>query len=137
MTRDLHSNIKVSPEIDPAAIISGNGTTTGNTIDTVDYASLEFVFQSGAVTDGTFTITIYHGDASNMSDEAACSSTDLLGSAPTFVGATSADDSATKRVGYRGSKRYVRAKAVQTGATTGGFFSAIAVQGHPRTAPVA
>jgi hypothetical protein len=42
-----------------------------------------------------------------------------------------------KKVGYRGPKRYSRIKFVQTGATTGGFLAALAVQGHAKNAPVA
>ena len=136
--RDLHSNIKVSPAIDPAVITAGNATLTSAIIDTAGYDSLEFAFCSGAVTDGTFTITVFEGDASNMSDEVAVtSSASLLGSAITFVGATAADDSAVKRIGYRGNKRYVRVKAVQSGATTGGYLAAVAIQGAPMSAPVA
>ena len=132
--RDLHNNINAARGISPAAILSSNGTTTGQTIDTVEYGSLEFLFAAGAITDGTFTVTVYEGDASNMSDEAAVADADLLGTEPTF---TSADANAVKRVGYKGGKRYVRAKVVQTGATTGGYLCCIAAQGHPHTAPVA
>jgi hypothetical protein len=134
MRADLHNNVKVSPALSPAAAITGNATTTGLTIDTVDYDSLEFAIQTGTVTDGQWAIQVFHGDASNMSDEAQCSAADLLGSAPTML---ATDDNVVKKVGYRGSKRYVRIKAVQTGATTGGFLAAQAVQGHARVAPVA
>jgi len=132
--RDLHNNAKASRGISPAAIISANGTTTSQTVDVSEFGSLEFVFQSGTITDGTFTITVYEGDASDMSDEAAVADADLLGSEPVFA---STDDNTVKRVGYIGSKRYVRAKVVQAGATTGGFISCLVIQGHPKTAPVA
>jgi hypothetical protein len=132
--RDLHNNLLPSRGISPAAIISANGTTTGQTLDVAEYGSLEFIFLSGVITDGTFTVTLYEGDASDMSDEAAVADVDLLGTEPVFA---ATDDNTVKRVGYIGNKRYVRAKVVQTGATTGGFITCIAVQGHPKTAPVA
>ena len=132
--KDLHSNIKVSPAIDPAAIIAGNATKTGNTIDVNGYGSLEFIIISGAITDSTFTTTMYHGDESDMSDEEAVADADLIGTEPVLV---ATDDSETHRVGYKGSKRYVRIKVVQTGATTGGFLCAVAIQGHPERGPVA
>lgn len=132
--RDLHNNINGARGISPAAIISANGTTTGQTIDVREYSSIEFFFQSGVITDGTFTVTVYEGDASDMSDEAAVADADLLGTEPVFA---STDDNVVKRVGYIGSKRYVRAKVVQAGATTGGFISCLVAQGHPHTAPVA
>lgn len=132
--RDLHNNLNAARGISPAAIISANGTTTGQTIDVIEYGSVEFIFLAGAITDGTFTVTLYEGDESDMSDEAAVADADLLGTEPVFA---STDDNTVKRVGYKGNKRYVRAKVVQTGATTGGFLSCIVVQGHPKLAPVA
>lgn len=130
---DLHNNINAARGISPAAITTGNATLTGQTIDVREYGSLEFCFQAGAITDGTFTVTMYEGDSSDMSDESAVDDADLLGTEPTF---TSSDANATKRVGYKGNKRYVRVKAVQSGATTGGFLACVVVQGHPKTAPV-
>jgi hypothetical protein len=134
--KDLHSNIKLSPCINPAAIVNGNAVTTGATIDTQGFESLEFVIQSGTITDGTLTPAVYEGDASNMSDEASVATADLIG---TIAGATYAitDDNVTKKIGYRGSKRYVRIKITQAGASTGGYFCALAVQGGARNAPVA
>lgn len=132
--RDLHNNVKGARGISPAAIISANGTTTSQTIDVAEFGSVEFFFLSGAITDGTFTVTLYEGDASDMSDEAAVADADLLGTEPVFA---DTDDNTVKKVGYKGNKRYVRAKVVQAGATTGGFISCLVVQGHPKTAPVA
>lgn len=134
MHRDTHSNIKTVPVINPAAAITGNGVTTGATIDTADFDSLEFAFQSGVLTDGAFAIALWAGDASNMSDEVLVTAAELIGSAPAFA---ATDDNVCKRVGYRGPKRYVRPKATQSGATSGGFLACQAIQGHPRVAPVA
>jgi hypothetical protein len=133
-SKDLHNNIKVTPAINPAAAIAANGTTTSAIIDTQGFESLEMVAQSGVITDGTFTGTLFEGDAANMSDEAAVAAGDLLGSNPVFAAAA---NNLTKKVGYRGNKRYVRIKFVQAGATTGGFLTAIAVQGAAKNAPVA
>ena len=132
-TRDTHNNIKATSIINPGAIIASNGTTTSAIINTVDYESLELLVQAGAITDGTFTGTLYHGDAANLSDEVACGADDLLGSVPSF---TTADANTTKRVGYKGGKQYVRLKEVQAGASTGGYLSAIAIQGHAKVRPV-
>jgi hypothetical protein len=132
--RDIHNNIKITPAINPAAAITGNTTTTGATIDTQGFESLELVVQSGTITDGTETFTVYEGDQANMSDEGAVAAGDLIGSAPVFA---ATDDNVTKKVGYRGNRRYVRIKGVGAGQTTGGFFAALAVQGHAKNAPVA
>lgn len=137
--QDINSNIKASRAVSPAAAITGNGTTTSQTIDRVDFDSLDFLFAAGAVTDGTWTVTIYEGDASNMSDEAAVAAANLIGltaGANTFTIGTG-DANTVKKVGYKGTKRYVRAKAVQAGATSGGFLAAVALQGHAKVKPVA
>jgi len=131
-SKDLHNNLKFTPAINPAAAITGDGTTTSAIIDTQGFESLEFSCQSGVITDGSFTGSVYEGDASDMSDEAVA--TELLGSAPVF---SASNDNVVKKVGYRGGKRYVRIKFVQAGSTSGGFLSCVAVQGHARNSPVA
>ena len=137
-SKDLHNAIKVSPAINPGAIITGNGTTTGATIDRQGFKSLEFIIQTGTVTDGAWVITVYEGDASNMSDEAAVALASVIppvaGTSTVAIAAT--DDNVTKKIGYVGTKRYVRIKAVQSGATTGGYLAATAVQGAPHLKPV-
>jgi hypothetical protein len=133
---DLHHNLKISPAIDPAAIIAGNATKTSATIDRQGFDSLEFAIYSGVLTDASYTTTLYEGDAADMSDEAAAADSDLLGT-EALASFALADDSTVKKIGYTGIKRYVRIKVVQADATTGGFLSAIAIQGNPHNAPVA
>lgn len=139
MQTELNSVIHQVRAISPGAITAGNATLTSQIIDRAGYESLDFLFASGTITDSTFTITIYESDDSGMSGETAVAAADLLGLAAgtntfTFV---AADDDLVKKVGYKGNKRYVRAKAVQSGATTGGYLCAVAMQGNPRVAPVA
>lgn len=132
--QDLHNNIKPSVALDVAAI-SSDTTTVGNTIDTADYGSLEFVVVAGTLTDGSYAVQLFEGDESDMSDESQVTDTDdLLGSAITIA---LTEDDTVERIGYRGNKRYVRLKVVSTSTTSGGTLGAVAIQGHPRTAPVA
>lgn len=134
--KDLKSNVKALRAISPAAILAGNGTLTSEIIDTKDFGSLLFAIMSGVLTDGTYTCDLYEGDESNMSDEAAVVAADMIGQVPAFTFAAT-EDNTVKKVGYIGSKRYVRLKIVQSGATTGGYINAVAIQGHPKSAPVA
>lgn len=133
-SRDLVNNIKITQAIGPQAILAGNGTLTGATLDTQGFESAVVAVFSGVITDGTGTPTVFEGDAANMSDEAAVAAADLIGA---FTAFAAADDNATKKVGYRGSKRYIRVKLVGAGQTTGGFYGAAYVQGNARNAPVA
>ncbi len=134
--KDLHNNIAPAVALDTLAI-STNTTSVGNIIDMQGFEALEFLIQSGTVTDGTFLPLIEDGDDSGLSDVAAVSDANLLG---TEVGAqfVAADDNAVKRVGYRGGKRYVRLSIVSTGTSTGvDFMSAIAVRAGARHLPTA
>lgn len=135
---DLNSYIKVSRGLSPAAIITGNGTSTTQIIDRQGFDSLCFVFAAGAVTDGTWTVTIFEDSDPAMATETAVAAADLIGlasGASTFTIATGQANT-VKKVGYKGSKRYLRAKAVQAGATTGGFLAVVALQSSPAFAPV-
>ncbi len=131
--KDLHNNIKVSTVLAPA-IIDSDTTTEGEIIDTQGFESLEFVLQTGELTDGAFAAVLNDSDADDMTGEAVVAAAGLIGSLPDF------DDSegdTVKRVGYRGSKRYVRLDVVSTTTTDGGLVGAIAIQSNPRNAPVA
>lgn len=136
---DSNSQIKALRSSSPAAILAGNGTLTGEIIDRQGYDGLEFLILLGALTDATYTCTVYEDSASNMATETAAADKDLIGQTNAFVinGADADNDNRVLRVGYKGAKRYSRLKIVQTGATTGGYVCSCAVQSSPRYSPVA
>jgi hypothetical protein len=130
--KDLHNNLKVSVALESQTIDSDTNTD-GEIIDVQGFGSLEIVFQTGDLADGAFACHLYHGDDDGLSDAALVLAADLIGSEPSF------DDSefqTVKSVGYKGAKRYVRARVVSTSTTDGGVLSALAIQGSARNAPV-
>ncbi|MDH3325166.1 MAG: hypothetical protein OEM38_00450 [Gammaproteobacteria bacterium] len=134
MEYDLHSNIDERVAMTPA-LINSNTTTVGAIIDTHGYGSIEFIAIAGTITDGAYAFKIEDGDDSGLSDAADVSATLLLGA---LTGFALTDDNTAKRVGCISKKRYVRLSVVSTAVTTGvNMFSAVAVLGHPDTAPVA
>jgi hypothetical protein len=135
-TRDLHNNIEPSVALNTTAISSDTTTNGTNIVDTAGFESVEFLIQSGTLTDGTYTPSITEGDASDLSGGNAVAASDLIG---TIAGATFAatDDNKVKRLGYKGSKRYVRLNITSASTSTGGTIGAIAVLGHPHDAPTA
>lgn len=139
MLIDMNSVIKARRSSSPQAILAGNATLTGEIIDRQGYESLEFLILMGALTDSTLTATLYEGDASNMVGETAVAAKDVVGQANPIVidGAAAGNDNTVCQLGYVGNKRYVRLKIVQTGATTGGYICSVAIQGMPKSAPVA
>lgn len=135
---DINSEVlKFVPSTNPAAGITGNGVTTGATIDTKGFNGLTFNVQTGVVTDGTFTGQVFGGNASNMSDEVALTADQLIGSVSAIA---TTDDGVCERVGVnlaKVGKRYYRLKLTQAGATTGGFVAVQALLTMPNAAPVA
>ncbi|MFD7978888.1 hypothetical protein [Streptomyces sp. NPDC059071] len=112
-----------------------NGTATGTTVDLhenqdASRSALIVVF-TGTMTDGSVAVTLEESaDNSSWSTVAA---PDLQGTAPTVA---STDDDKVFELGYVGSKRYLRVKAVTSGATSGGTFGAVIVRGFPRRTPI-
>jgi hypothetical protein len=97
------------PLFNPVAATTDNTAWVSNIIDTAGYEAVTLAFQTGTLTDAdaTFAVTMEHGDAANLSDTAAPASTDLVGTLA-LAGFTFADDNKARKIGYVGSKRYVR-----------------------------
>ena len=140
-TNDLHDNVKQTLAIIPAAI-GANATKTGAIIDRQGYGGVEFIVNYGSVTttgtvvtlvmkegDVTGTLTSV-ADADMLGTETLAS---LLAATPRTAGTTK---EVAKRVGYKGTKRYVQLSAVQTGVTSVGCVSATAILFSPSLAPI-
>jgi hypothetical protein len=84
--------------------------------------------------DATWAATLEHGDASDLSDTAAVTAADLIGTLA-GEGFTFADDTECRKVGYRGRKRYLRLTITGTGNTGNLFLAGMAVLGHARNKP--
>lgn len=131
---DLHSRVKQAVALDSQDITTDT-TTVGNIIDTSGFESLEFIIQSGVITDGAYALLLEQGDDSGLSDAAAVPAANILGVLTGFV---LTDDNAAKRVGSIGKKRYQRLSIVSTATSTGATkFSSVAVLGNPKSAPTA
>lgn len=141
---DLHNNMRVVRVIDPIAI-GANATKSGKVIDRQGYGGVEFVASYGAVTTtGTVvTLVVKEGDVTGTLTSVADASllgTEVLASLPAATPRASGSTMrVTKRVGYKGSKRYVTVDAVQTGVTSVGCVGVAAVLHSPvqSSAPIA
>lgn len=141
MNNDLHNNIKQTLAIIPAAI-GANATKTGAIIDRQGYGGVEFLVSYGSVTTtgSIVTLVLKEGDVTGTLTSVA--DADLLGTealASLAAGARVAGTGkeVTKRLGYKGTKRYIQLSAVQTGTTSVGCISASAVLFNPALVPVA
>ena len=134
MEYDLHNSINAVMALKEAAIATDT-TTVCEIIDTKDFDSLEYIISSGTITDGAYALKLEEGDDAALADAADVPAADILGD---LVGFALADDDTVKRVGSIGKKRYSRLSIVSTETTTGAdSIGAVAVQGNPRSKPVA
>lgn len=133
MEYDNHSNVQAATVIAPVTIAT-NTTTVGAIVDSQGFESLEYLIQSGVITDGSYTTVLEEGDDPALADAAPVPAANILGALPAFA---DTDDGVSKRVGSIGKKRYQRLSIVSAGVTAGGLFSAVAVQGNPKSGPVA
>lgn len=129
--KDLYNNLQAKATL--AVATRTNGTATGTAIDralnTSMFNSVMFVIHTGTMTDGSVAVTVEESD----DNTSWATATALQGAAPTIG---TSDDDKLYEIGYLGGKRYVRLKAVTSGATSGGTFGATAILGDPRVAPV-
>lgn len=140
---DLHNNSRAQRVIAPIAI-GANATKTGAVIDRQGYGGVEFIASYGAVTTtGTIvTLVVKEGDATGALTSVADADllgTEVLASLPVQATARTSGvgKNVTKRVGYKGSKRYVSVDAISTGTTSVGCLSIEAVLHSPNVAPTA
>lgn len=136
--RDLLNNIEVRRAISPLNQGGGNTAVQSQIIDTRGFGSLTFLIATGnlADADATFAVSLQHGDASDLSDAVTVPAEELIGTT-TAAGFTSANDDSVRKIGYGGTKRYVRLVITPSNNDSGSatFLSAVAVLGHPERAP--
>lgn len=143
MQFDLHNNIKVlSTGVYPQAVGttgSANGVQTP-IVDRLGYQGVEFILGFGTIPSTTETITavVFEGDVTGTLTSVA--NADLLGTeADASIAAGTRTSGTTKnafkKIGYKGNKRYVRARVYGVGTATA-LVSVATVLHTPRHAPV-
>lgn len=139
---DLHNSTRTKTVIAPVAI-GANATKTGKIIDRQGYGGVEFLAAYGAVTTtGTVvTLVVKEGDATGSLTSVADSDllgTEALASLPAATPRTSGTaQNVTKRIGYKGQKRYVQVNSISTGVTSVGCVGITALLHSPGSAPTA
>lgn len=120
---DLKNNISAALALSPA--VHSATKADASIIDLQGAGSATVIVNTGAIAGaGDYTISLRHGDASDLSGDAAASGDDLLGAFP----ATLAADT-SYAVGYRGGKRYVRVVITKNSGTSIAA-GAVIVKGH-------
>lgn len=142
MKQDLYNNVTVKRTIAPVAVGTTGTGKTGKPIDRQGYGGVLFTLSYGAITatNATFTVTILEGDVTSSMTSVA--DADLIGTeaaAGLGQGTPRADDvlkNVAKKIGYKGTKRYVAAKIVST-ITAAAIVGADALLFNPGQFPAA
>lgn len=135
--RDTMNNVHPLSAIPPIAARTDNTAIVSSIIDVKGYDSLTWMILTGTNTDtnATFAVTMEEGDASDLTGSNAVAASDLVGTYA-LAGFTFADDTETRKIGYIGSKRYVRLTITPTGNDSGNIFvAAIALLANPVLVP--
>lgn len=137
--RDFISKFKATLGFKPVVLTNVDTAQVSAIIDRQGFDSVTFLIQYGDLTDAdaTIAITMDHGEAANLSDAVAVTAAeDLLGTLAGAGAAAATDDNKVVKVGYRGSKRYVRLTATPTGNNAGAIgISCTALLAHPELGP--
>lgn len=138
MRRDLMNSINVTQLFPPKAAVTDNTAQVSAIIDTAGYESCTLVLDTGTLSDAdaTFAVTMEHGNDSALADTAVPAATDLIGTVA-LAGFDFSGDNVCRKLGYIGSKRYVRMTVTPTGNTGNVFLAGVAVLGNPKVAPTA
>jgi hypothetical protein len=131
MLRDLKNMLSLSQSLAPKA---RTASENGAVVDTQGAKSVMAVIASGAYTDGTHTPKLQEGDVSDGSDAADVAAGDLEGAFTAI--AAGGDANKMQKVGYKGSKRYVRLVMTCAG-TTSGALSGGCIVIEPNAKPAA
>lgn len=125
MKRDLMNHLDLKRAISPAAAGTDNTAYVSQILDVRNCKSAMLAIILGALTDtnATFTVLLEEGNVSNLSDAAAVADADLNGT-EALAGFTFAADNALRKIGYVGSKDYIRATITPSGNDSGNIFIA-------------
>lgn len=134
---DLFNNVNPKRAISPVSV-SDTTAQVGQWVDRLGFQKLLFLILIGSVADAdaTFTVLVEDADASNQSDAAAVADEFLLGT-EALAGFQFDSDNLTRKIGYRGLKRYVRLTITPVSNASAAVIGAVALLGAPLTGPTA
>lgn len=134
MARDLYHDIEVRQLFQYAANTDADTPIVSSIIDLANFESATFILHTHGLTDSdaTATVLVEDGDTSNLSDNSAVPDSQLLGT-EAGLSLDKDDDNKVHKIGYTGTKRYVRVTVTPSGNNSGNWaMSGVAILGHPR-----
>lgn len=139
MKYDIFNALELKRAVSPAAATTDNTAWVSQILDLQGYGAVMLAIQLGALADAdaTFTVLLEHSDEVTFGgEEEAVADADLLGT-EALAGFTFADDNECRKLGYKGSKRYLRATITPADNTGNAFLAAMWILGHIQDGPPA
>jgi len=129
---------RIHPNGARVATISDNTVLQSGIVDMKGYDSLTFLIAAGTLADAdaTFAVTIAESNDSGMSGSNAVAAADLIGTTA-LANFQFDDDNEPRKLGYKGSKRYVQLTVTPSNNTGSAPLAIIPVLGHPHLGPTA
>lgn len=120
MGHEIHNSTRVQRVVSPVAVGTTGTGKTGTIVDRKGFGGVEFLIAYGTITatNAVFTATVFEGDATGSMTSAA--DADLLGTealagiAAGTPRTSAVNKNVTKKVGYKGIKRYVNVRVTST-----------------------
>jgi hypothetical protein len=134
--RDLMDRVHVAPAFEPKAAIADNTAIVSVVADLKGFGSCMLAFMTGTDADADATFTVLIEDSDDNSTYTAVDDAYLNG-LETLASYNFADDAETRKIGYVGIKRYVRATVTPASNTGNVFLGGVWVLGLPRRQPTA
>jgi hypothetical protein len=135
--KDLMNNVAIKRVLSPVSV-ADTTAQVGEVISRKGYDSLTYVIATGSIADAdaTFTVLLEESDASDMTGATAVADADLLGT-EALAAFQFDDDNECRKLGYIGSKEYTRLTITPVANASAALLAAVAVLGHPQSAPTA
>jgi hypothetical protein len=140
--RDFINRIQVKKAITPV-VVTDNTAQVSSIIDRLGYESAAFIIALGTLSDAdtTAVVLLEEGDNSALSDAAAVADADMISQSTSTTPELAAgfqfdDDTEVRKIGYIGTKRYLRL-TVTPSANTGNIpIAAVALLANATMQPV-
>jgi hypothetical protein len=128
--RDLASNLAIRESIRPA--VHSAASVTGEQVDMRGFDSAMVAVAAGAVAgSGNVTVKLQHSNTTTSGDFVDVTADDLTGAFPAALTANS-----VVKVGYRGSRRYLRVFGTLNSGTSVAYSAAV-ILGNANQRPAA
>lgn len=139
--RGLHNDILTKRSIGPVAIGTTGTGQAGKIVDRRGYRRVEFLLSYGSITatGAVFTVVVKEGDVTSAMTsiaDADLEGTELLAGIAAGTPRTSDSNKlVTKRLGYKGNKRYVQVSKLSSTVTAGTVVGAAVILSEPEQSP--